>query len=100
MWGVRQNAETIDGGPQLEIEQILERVRGQALGMRRSEDLAGVATTELSELGSLDLPVWRCGFGVFHSRDGLKGLMAHLMEERCLTFPEWRERRPEGLRRV
>ena len=53
---------------ELEIEQILERVRGQALGMRRSEDLPGVASAVFRELGTLDLTVWRCGFGIFNDQ--------------------------------
>ena len=51
---------------QLEIEQILERVRGQALGMHQSEDLTTVAATVFAELRSLDLAVWRCGWGIFN----------------------------------
>ena len=49
----------------LEVEQILERVRGQALGMQRSEDLTAVAATVFGELRALKLTVWRCGFGIF-----------------------------------
>ena len=53
---------------QLEIEQILERVRGQALGMLRSEDLTGVGSTVFRELRSLDLAVWRSGFGIYNDQ--------------------------------
>ena len=53
---------------ELEMEQILERVRGRALGMHRSEDLTGVAAAVFRELRALDLTVWRCGFGIFHEQ--------------------------------
>ncbi|MFC1525894.1 ATP-binding protein [Candidatus Latescibacterota bacterium] len=52
----------------LEIEQILERVRGQALGMHRSEDLTAVGATVFRELHTLGLSVWRCGFGIFNDQ--------------------------------
>ncbi|MDA0336447.1 MAG: hypothetical protein O2782_14885, partial [bacterium] len=50
----------------LEIEQILERVRGQALGMHRSDDLAAVAVTVFDELRALGVAIWRCGFFIFN----------------------------------
>ena len=49
---------------QLEVEQILERVRGQALGMHQSEDLTAVAATVFGELRDLGIAVRRCGFGI------------------------------------
>lgn len=52
----------------LEVEQILERVRGQALGMLQSEDLTAVAATIFGELRALDLAVWRCGFGIYNDQ--------------------------------
>ena len=49
---------------QLEIEQILERVRGRALAMHRSEDLMDVAATVFGELRNLNVAIRRCGFAI------------------------------------
>jgi len=55
------NKDLFSANNDLTLETALERVRSLALGMHRSDDIAGVSVSLFNEMKELGIPVWRSG---------------------------------------
>lgn len=52
-----------------QIQLAMERVRARTMAMRRSEELAEVATVLFQQVKSLGVPQWVCGFSIWEIGD-------------------------------
>lgn len=108
----RRTVELEAKNRELEIEASLERVRGQAMAMRHSDDLVNCTRIVCDELEKLNLSIERSGIGIFDpetkdcqlwtivvNQDGLKelatGITALTVHPMLIaTFDAWINQQP------
>ena len=64
------NNELFQVNVDLQREQVLERLRGQAQGMQSSGDIAGIAASMFQEVENLGIPISRSTVALFHEEKG------------------------------
>ena len=64
------NNELFQVNVDLQREQVLERLRGQAQGMQSSEDIGSVAMSMFQEMKDLGIPISRSSVMLFHEDKG------------------------------
>ena len=76
-----------------EFENALERLRAQAQGMQKSEDLSGVARAFADQLKGLEVPVWGGGINILNKEEGIcEAWMPNVQDVTRLvrvTFEDW-----------